>query len=119
MCASVNDPGAVTFVKVPSNIPTRPLWKSVAYNRLPLPSAQSASPLKTASSAAGAATSAVVSAIVEFQPRIRPSSVAKINCAGAEVVPFVTAKVVPMLATAPVGAFATPTVSGTLLPSAR
>ena len=41
------------------------------------------------------------------------------NRAGADEVPFVTGKLVPVFATAPVGAFLTSTVNGTFVPSAR
>src|SRR5690242_19368687 len=54
-----------------------------------------------------------------FHPRIVPSSVEKMKTAAADAVPFVTSKPVPMFATAPVGAFFTSTVRGTLLPFAR
>src|SRR5215211_3793295 len=47
-----------------------------------------------------------------FQPRILPSSVANRKSAGADAVPAPTAKLEPLFATAPVGAFSTLTTSG-------
>src|SRR6478672_4299931 len=54
-----------------------------------------------------------------FQPRILPSSVAKMNAAGPDALPFETTKCAPALETAPVGTFGTWTTSETALPSAR
>src|SRR5213594_2057345 len=57
------------------------------------------------------ATTACVSATAGLQPRIVPSSVAKMKRAGAVAVPLDTAKPVPPLKTTPVGAPGTLTVS--------
>ena len=48
-----------------------------------------------------------------------PSSVEKMNRAGADVPPFDTVNPAPVFATAPVGAFLTLTVNATFEPSAR
>src|SRR5438034_6773587 len=55
----------------------------------------------------------------ELNPRIVPSSVAKMNVAGAEVVPSVIMKFELAFDTAPVGALATGTAARAVVPSAR
>src|SRR5216683_2898858 len=54
-----------------------------------------------------------------FQPKILPSSVAKMNTEGPDAAPFETTNCVPAFETAPVGAFGTWTTSETAVPSAR
>ena len=63
-----------------------------------------------------AATAAGSAKKLEFQPRIVPSSVANMNTAGAEVVPFETTKLEPVFETAPVGALGTCTGARNVVP---